>query len=209
MAPGRRSGLEGERVNAGKAVRPLASVLFMAACLGCASSRMVVVEPLSAGLSSYDSVSVAVECHLPRNLEEELSRLQQRIIAGIVDQGVFASVLPDDGAGHTDATLLVKVRIVDIAKVGRGERLEAESYLGVQSYGGDKAMLHSVVSFVDGASGDVLGKYSIMYQSSPGLLASGATTGDLIEKTAKRVAAVVAEHHYLEPDSLSATPLTE
>lgn len=202
---GRRRGPEGERVKATRTVRSLASMLFLAASLGCASSRMVVVEPLNAELGSYDSVLVAVECHLPRNLEEELSRLQQRIIAGIAYQGVFASVLPDDSTGHTDETLLVKVLIVDVAKVGRGARLEAEWY-GVE---GDKAMLHTVVSFVDGASGEVLGKYSIMYQSTRRFLASGATTGDLIEKTAKRVAAVVAENHYLDPDSLTASPLTE
>jgi len=166
---------------------------------------MVVVEPLNTGLGSYDTVRVAVESHLPRNLEEELSSLRQRIIAGIVDQGIFASVLPEDGAEHPDATLLVKVLIVDVAQVGRGERFEAEWY-GVE---GDKAMLHSVVSFVDAASSEVLGKYSIMYQSNPGFLASGATTGDLIEKTAKRVAAVIAEHRFLEPGSRPATPLAD
>ena len=118
-------------------------------------------------------------------MEKEITDLEYMVANNIKELNIFQDVTLGDYSETSESTLLVKLSIMKIKKVGGFERFMLGAFAG-------KASMTTDVVFVDAASGKELGSYSVTGQSG-GTGVSGGTS-DAVREAAEGVAKVISEN---------------
>ncbi len=160
-------------------------LLFLAALTGCSSrGNLSEIRPVKGDLSEYSNLLVSVESNVAEDVEEERVELQDMIVADLASQDAFSTVGIDDGTRPEDSTLLMKIFISDIKKVGGVKRY----FLGVFA---GRAKVVTEVRLVDGSTSQELGRYEIVGESATA--GGGTTTGDAVTEAAEAICELVMD----------------
>ena len=156
---------------------------LLTSSLACSGSKVVLREPLEVDLGPYTSVVVSGESLEGEDMEGEVSYLEQRVIWEIKNLDIFENVLLGTGTEQFENTLHIKLKVSKIRRVNGKSRSLLGAFAG-------QASVTTDILFVDAASGNPLGSYSVTGKS--GGTASSGGTNDAVEKTAEGIAKIVS-----------------
>ena len=179
-------------------VRKLAGIvipaLFIAALSGCAKKTMTALIMLDVVPGTFSSAVVRVGSGVQEDVEEERSYLEEKVARELTALAVFSEVLHGKAEesvgeetlrGTAGKALLVKISITGINKVSSGKRVWLGAFAG-------NAFIEADVSFMDAASGKIVGRYRVRGESGgTGISGSTVTAAD---KVALAVAELVSEN---------------
>jgi uncharacterized protein DUF4410 len=151
---------------------------------GCAArSKAVTLQPLTADMSHYKKVVIAVESRVPGDVTKEKSELEVLTVSRVKALNRFSSVqLKAGDMGPTAETLVVNVGITHLKKVGGTKRFMLGAAAG-------RASMTTEITLVDSSTGKTLGSYTVTGQSGGSGLAGG--TSEAVTKTAEAVAGLL------------------
>jgi hypothetical protein len=158
---------------------------FLVVALGCAGSRMATFRPLDTDLRPYSSFAFAVETKVTEDVTMEMTALEEQVILKVKELTLFQAVTLGEPEQPSEATLFVKAVISQIKKVSGSKRFFMGAFAG-------KASMTTDIFFIDAATGETLGAYSVTGESG-GTGVSGGTN-EAILKAAEGIAQIISEH---------------
>ena len=142
--------------------------------ISCASSQITPEQPLSTGLNAYKNFVISVEPEVTEDVEKEMSDLTGLVLSKVMALNVFDKVELKSGEDFEENTLLLRIIITDIRKVSSASRF----WLG--AFAGEARMTNKLL-FVDAATNETLGEYSVTGSSGGSGFSGG--TNEAINKT--------------------------
>ena len=151
---------------------------------GCAArSKSVTLQPLSADMSQYKNIVIAVESRVPGDVTKERTDLEGLTVSRVKALSRFSSVQLKTGeVAPAPETLVVNVGITHLKKVGGTKRFMLGAAAG-------RASMTIEITLVDASTGKTIGSYTVTGQSGGSGLAGG--TSDAVTKTAEAVAGLL------------------
>jgi hypothetical protein len=166
----------------------IGSLVLLLAC-GCASSgNFTMMQPVSAKLSQYKSVTVEVKSKLtkPANLHEFMEQLESRIVVRLRNGHAFGKIYT---AADTDshADLRITVSITKVYDLGIGDRIMWGGMAG-------QATTHGFVELTDQTTGKLIGSGEIIGRSSDNGTIWSGTTSEAVDRAADAVVDLVEKN---------------
>lgn len=145
---------------------------------GCASSEMVTKKSLGMKLNNFNTLYFSAESVIPDSLTQEIANFNDTFMKCIKEANMFKDVQLGNFNKAADGTLIVKAEITDINRVG------SMSHFLIGMWAG-KASMTVDLSFIDSATGNVIGSFEVTGKSGNNAYAGG--TGSAIDKTAESI----------------------
>ncbi|MEJ2637199.1 MAG: DUF4410 domain-containing protein [Calditrichia bacterium] len=163
-------------------------ILFFAALIlsSCAGNQMVTQHQLEKNLDAYPVLNFAVETSMNENIVNEMAVLRAKVHKKLQDLNLFQNIEFVDKPEPAEGKLLVKATITEIRKVIGAKRF----FLGALA---GKAAITVDVVFIDIATEEVLGSYTVTGKSGGSGLSGG--TEDAIKKTAEAIVELISSNY--------------
>lgn len=162
-------------------------LVMLGACT--AAFETTSIQPL--GRAGAPHIHIAsVESNVFEDVTREIARLEVELVDRFRALDAVSQISLGELPGRHEDAVLVRISITGIRKVGRTRRFFFGEMAG-------RASLTADVEFVDGGSGNVLGRYEVVGKS--GNTRFSGVTGDAVEKTAEAILAVMVEGYSLMP----------
>jgi hypothetical protein len=162
------------------------SLFILMFLISCASSQITPEQPLSASLNAYKNFVISVEPEVTEDVEKEMSDLSGLVLSKVMALNVFDKVVLKDEEELEENSLLLRIIITDIRKVGSASRF----WLG--AFAGEAHMTNKLL-FIDYAANDTLGEYSVTGRSGGSAFSGG--TNEAINKTLEAIVEVISDNY--------------
>jgi len=162
----------------------LVAVSLGAVFSGCASSRSTAIHAFEQKLNGYKALCFTTVPMTAEDIEKERRDLEDQVLKLVEKQRIFGWT--QIGSCDTSGTLNVQALITDIRKVSGTARFFIGAFAG-------EASLTSDVVFLDGATGDTLGVYTVTGKSGGSGMSGG--TESAVKQTAKAISKLIKANY--------------
>ncbi len=146
---------------------------------GCASTgTMQLTKPVSERINNYNKIAIDVSSDI-KDSSSEVIQLEKMVVIKLREKGLFERVIP--GTMDTSTDLHLKIKIVELQKVGSAARLVFGALAG-------QAKVTVDAKLVDIKTNSVLGAFRAEGKSSGGSTFAG-TTEQALERVAEQIVA--------------------
>jgi hypothetical protein len=154
--------------------------------LGCASSEMVAKKSFEKKLNNYTTLYFSTESAVTEDVTEEIADFEEHFMSRIKEANLFKDSQLGKGENALEGSVKVKAVITDINKLGGVSRALFGAFAG-------KASMTVELTFIDSATGNIIGNYEITGKSGGSGVSGG--TKDAVEKTAESVVELMTQNY--------------
>jgi hypothetical protein len=157
----------------------LASVALAIVFTGCGSTNLTPRLVLERPLTERKAVYFSADASVAEDVDKEVSDLETKVMKQLKKEKLFQTVMLGKCTDSCTNTVNIDVTITEVRKVSGFARFMIGWWAG-------KASMSSEVTFIDGASGNVLGTYLVDVNDG-----SNGDTGSLVSRTCKAIVKLI------------------